>query len=50
MTLREQIKTKYKFSVNILNYYSVKKLVEKFIAKTEYNFPFKKIKLKLSGI
>ena len=38
MTL-EQIKTKYKFFVNILNYYSVKKLVEKFITKTEYNFP-----------
>ena len=35
----EQIKTKYKFSVNMLNYYSVKKLVEKFITKTECNFP-----------
>ena len=37
----EQIKTKYKFSVNILNlvYYSVKKLVEKFITKIECNFP-----------
>ena len=35
----EQIKTKYKFSVNILNYYSVKKLVEKFITKNECNFP-----------
>ena len=38
MTL-EQIKTKYKFSLNILNYYSVKKLVEKFITQTEYNYP-----------
>ena len=37
----EQIKAKYKFSVNIMNYYTVKKLVQKFIRKTEYNFPLK---------
>ena len=33
----EQIRAKYKFPLNILNYYTVKKIVQKFVTKTELN-------------
>ena len=34
----KQIRAKYKFPLNILNYYTIKKLVQKFVTKTELNF------------
>ena len=33
----EQIRAKYKFPLNILNYYTVKKIAQKFVTKTELN-------------
>ena len=34
----EQMRTKYKFPLNILNYYTVTKLVQKLTTKTALNF------------